>query len=441
VQLSVLEPLEFARDGTVVEHGGPKQGALLAALALHRGHVVSTDTLIDLVWGDAPPPSVTGTLQAYVAALRRVLEPDRAPRSAPTVLLTQGSGYLLRLPGEALDAVRAEVAVTQAGALLAPLVQDPTATADPDALAGARTLLEDAAELWRGTPYAELGEAPSVVAERARLEELRATSAELRALVRLARGDAARAAGELGRLTRLHPLRERLWALRVLALTRVGRQAEALAVLREVRRSLADELGLDPGPELRQLEAAVLRQDAVLRGPAARVPEQGQGSPSAVRRPAAEAPTPGRWSGGRTPSPSSPGCSTGPSAGCRRRRSSWARRASASRGCAPSWRRSPATAAPTGASAGAPRTTVHRRCGRGRRCSTGSTARPTSARPVPPPPTGSPPGTRSAAPSCRRLAAGCCSWSSTTSTGPTARRCGCCGTCWTRPPGPASCSS
>jgi DNA-binding SARP family transcriptional activator len=273
VELQVLGPLAVVREGQVVDHGGPKQSALLAALVLHLGQVVRTDALVDLVWGDRPPPSVTGTLQAYVAGLRRVLEPDRAPRSAPAVLVTQGAGYALRLPDEALDAVRAERAVSRAGALLAPLVQDPTAPAGEVPVAEARALLAEATALWRGVPYAELGDAPGVVAERARLEDLAATAAELQALVRLAEGDAAGAAGDLERLTALHPLRERLWSLRVLALTRAGRQAEALGALREVRRLLADELGLDPGAELRRLEAAVLRQDpALLPAPVSRPP-------------------------------------------------------------------------------------------------------------------------------------------------------------------------
>jgi DNA-binding winged helix-turn-helix (wHTH) protein len=205
VELQVLGPLAVVRDGRVVDHGGPKQAALLEALALHVGQVVSTGTLVDLVWGERPPPSVTGTLQAYVAGLRRVLEPDRAPRSAPTVLVTQGAGYALRLPAEALDVVRAEHAVARATALLAPLVHDLTAPPGEVPLAQARTLLEEAVGLWRGLPYAELGDAPAITGERARLEEVRATAAELQAVVRLAEGDAAGAAADLERLTRVLP--------------------------------------------------------------------------------------------------------------------------------------------------------------------------------------------------------------------------------------------
>jgi DNA-binding SARP family transcriptional activator len=252
VQVCVLGPLEVVRDGRPVDHGGPKPGALLAALVLHAGSAVSTDVLVDLLWGDRPPRSVTGTLQAYVAGLRRVLEPDRAPRSAATVLLTSGAGYLLRLPPEALDVCRVEQAVTRASALLAPLVQDVTAPPAAVPVGEAGALLTSVAGLWRGVPYEDLGDAPDVVAERARLEQLQVTAAELQALVRLAEGDAAGAAGELERLTRRHPLRERLWALRVLALTRSGRQGDALAALRDVRHLLADEL---PGPGRRAAAA------------------------------------------------------------------------------------------------------------------------------------------------------------------------------------------
>jgi DNA-binding SARP family transcriptional activator len=155
VQVCVLGPLEVLRDGRPVDHGGPKQGALLAALVLHAGSAVSTDALVDLLWGDRPPRSVTGTLQAYIAGLRRVLEPDRAPRSAPTVLLTSGAGYSLRLPPEALDVCRVEQAVPRgqpAGA----------AGAGPHRAAGAVPVGRPGAagrgrRLWRGVPVRDLG--------------------------------------------------------------------------------------------------------------------------------------------------------------------------------------------------------------------------------------------------------------------------------------------
>lgn len=106
--LSVLGPLALERDGEPVALGTPRQRALLAALALHRGEVVPVDVLADLVWGERPPPSVTGALQAYVAGLRRVLEPQRAARAVPQPLVTSGSGYVLRMPPEALDATCVE---------------------------------------------------------------------------------------------------------------------------------------------------------------------------------------------------------------------------------------------------------------------------------------------------------------------------------------------
>jgi hypothetical protein len=131
-------------------------------------------------------------------------------------------------------------------------------------LAQARALLDEAAGLWRGVPYAELGDAPG---RRRRAGAAGGPAGDGRGAAGpgpAGRGRRRRAAGDLERLTTLHPLRERLWVLRVLALTRAGRQAEALAALREVRRLLADELGLDPGAELRELETAVLRQDPAL---------------------------------------------------------------------------------------------------------------------------------------------------------------------------------
>ena len=118
--------------------------------------------------------------------------------------------------------------------------------------------------LWRGTPYGELEDAPSAVAERARLEELRLVALEDRAVAELALGHHGTIAAELEAMTGAHPLRERLWGLRALALTRSGRQADALDVLRQVREVLADELGLEPGGELRDLQTAVLRQDPAL---------------------------------------------------------------------------------------------------------------------------------------------------------------------------------
>ncbi|MDF1606304.1 BTAD domain-containing putative transcriptional regulator [Nocardioides sp. YIM 152315] len=253
-----------------VNLGGPKQRALLAALALHRGRAVAADTLADLVWDGAPPPGVSGTLQGYVAGLRRALEPDRTTRGSATLLVTEQPGYALRLPDDGLDAVAFEAVVASAHTGVAPLADAlcrgrPLPPGSPDA-GGLITLhdgLEEALGMWRGVPFAELGDVPAAVAERARLEELRVLASEDRAALGILLGLHATAAAELDALTRAHPLRERAWALRALALAGSGRQADALAVLREVRDVLDEELGLEPGPELRAVQGAVLRQEQI----------------------------------------------------------------------------------------------------------------------------------------------------------------------------------
>ncbi|WP_193314477.1 BTAD domain-containing putative transcriptional regulator [Georgenia ruanii] len=267
MRIAVLGPVEAHRDSPV-DLGTRKQRALVAALALHRGRPVPVDTLVDLLWRDTPPPGVAGTLQAYVAGLRRGLEPDRPARAPATVLVTRGPGYALELDPADLDVVAFEEAAAEAHRALAgasPIPDGaPAARLTGAVLDDAAGRLEDALTLWRGTPFAELDDAPAVLAERARLEELRLLAVEDLAVARLAQGQHGAAAAELEALTAAHPLRERLWALRAVALTRAGRQADALAALRQVRDLLADELGLEPGPELRHLTTAILRQDPAL---------------------------------------------------------------------------------------------------------------------------------------------------------------------------------
>lgn len=262
MEVTVLGPVGVALDGAVVDLGTPKQRALVAALALSHGRAVSVDAIVDLLWGDTPPAAVSATLQGYVSQLRRVLEPDRPRRAPATVLVTVAPGYALRTPAGSVDAVRFERAVGEAHRLLQ-AAGDPLGGAGLPAAELARTAtdLDAALALWRGTPYAELGDADAAVAERARLEELRLVAREDRAAVGLALGEHATVAAEMEALTTAHPLRERLWGLRALALARCGRQADALDVLRQVRELLDDELGLEPTAELRDLQTAVLRQD------------------------------------------------------------------------------------------------------------------------------------------------------------------------------------
>ncbi|SHK24132.1 Transcriptional regulatory protein, C terminal [Pseudonocardia thermophila] len=292
VRVDVLGTLRAFRGGEPVELAGRKQRQVLAALALHGGRPVSVDALVDLLWGDAPPPSAVPTLQVYVAGLRRALEPDRPARTRAQVVVTVTPGYALRLPDGALDAARFCTAVTAAHQRLSTWAGGATgpAVARPGLSAG--ELVEVVGELdaalasWRGIPYVELGELPAAVAERARLAELRMVALEDRAAALLALGRHATVAAELEALTAEHPLRERLWLLRVMALAGADRQADGLQALRQVRRILADELGLDPGAALQELEGAILRRDPAVVGRSAPV----AGSPA---RPAPARPLPG----------------------------------------------------------------------------------------------------------------------------------------------------
>lgn len=261
VEVLVLGPVEARLAGASVDLGTPKQRALLCALALSIGRPVAVDTIVDLLWGDDPPPGVTGTLQSYVSGLRRVLEPDRERRRPADLLVTVAPGYALRLAPTETDAGRFVAAVGAQHRLLAgaPLI-GPTGL-ERDVLASGVDALDEALALWRGRPYAELEDAQDAVAERARLDDLRLVALEDRAVASLALGHHATVAAELEALTASHPLRERLWGLRAVALARSGRQADALESLSVLRSVLADELGLEPGVELRDLQTAVLRQD------------------------------------------------------------------------------------------------------------------------------------------------------------------------------------
>ena len=258
LDVAVLGQVEVRRDGEPVDLGTPKQRAVVAALALAQGRPLALDSLIDMLWPEVAPAAATTTLQAYVSGLRKVLEPSRRRREAATVLVTTASGYALNLLSS--DAARFDRVVTEEHERLSfPLLG--AAPLSPDDLTCAVRRLDEALATWRGRPYAELDDAPDAVAERARLDELRAVALEDKAVARLALGEHARAAAELEALTTAYPLRERLWALRALALVRCGRQADALEALREVRELLGEELGLDPGAELRDLQARILRQD------------------------------------------------------------------------------------------------------------------------------------------------------------------------------------
>jgi DNA-binding SARP family transcriptional activator len=284
VQVRVLGPLAVDHAGHPVDLGGHKQRALFGLLVAAAGRPVSVERLVDQLWDDEPPPKVTASLQAYVANLRRAIEPERAARAPASVLVTRPPGYALVLP---VDDVDAQAFAQQCAAARTLLGTDPAA---------ARELLVDALARWRGDAYADLASIPALGAEALRLESLRLGALEDRWAAELAVGGAGTAVPELEALVAQHPLRERLWELLARALYATQRQAEALASLRRARRYLVDELGLDPSPQLRRLEEAVLAQDAALQpttGPISvagaagpQVPD-GPGEPDLVGRTAA----------------------------------------------------------------------------------------------------------------------------------------------------------
>ena len=240
MEFRILGPLEVEHDGRSVPLGSGRQRALVAALLLHRNEVVSVDRLVDELWDGDPPPTAAKIVRNNVSLLRKELG-DR--------LVTRPPGYLLRVePGE-LDADRLG-----------------------SALAGGRPEeIEAALALWRGPPLEEFAYEGFAQAEIARLEELRLAATEERIEAELARGRHAALVPELEALVQQYPLRERLQGQLILALYRSGRQSEALEAYRRARRALDEELGIEPGPALRELERRILNQDPALGAPASSV--------------------------------------------------------------------------------------------------------------------------------------------------------------------------
>ncbi|MBA2496140.1 MAG: AAA family ATPase [Acidimicrobiia bacterium] len=249
MEFKILGPLEVCDGDRTVDVGGPKQRAVLAALVIDAGSVVSLDRLIDQLWGDQPPARATGTLQAYIFNLRRVLEPGRAPRTPARLLATRPPGYALLVDAGRIDAVRFERAVAHGGRLLVGGRPDEAAVELGDALA-----------LWRGDALADLAAEPFARAEIARLDELRAVALECLVEAELALGHHARVIAELEHRVAEQPLRERTHGLLMLALYRAGRQADALRVYQAARATLGSELGIEPGPALRRLDRDILAQ-------------------------------------------------------------------------------------------------------------------------------------------------------------------------------------
>jgi DNA-binding SARP family transcriptional activator len=240
LEFRILGPVEVADETGLVSIGGQKR-ALLGLLLLHAGEAVSTDRIVDELWGEQPPKTATTSLQNFVSQLRRLLGPD--------ALVTKPPGYLLRVEPDQLDAARFERLLTEAR------------RAEPDERAGK---LREALALWRGPPLADLAFAAFAQGEIRRLEELRLDALEERIDADLELGQAGELVGELEALVGQHPLRERLRGQLMLALYRSGRQAEALQAYLDARRVLVDELGIEPSPALQQLYRSILRQETAL---------------------------------------------------------------------------------------------------------------------------------------------------------------------------------
>jgi DNA-binding SARP family transcriptional activator len=244
----VLGPLEVGGDGRQVELGGVKQRSLLAMLLLHAGEVVSTDRLVDALGGASPPLRSGKSIQVYVSRLRKALADDR--------VVTRPPGYVLYVEPAEFDLARFEQLVAEARGA-------------PPETASAK--LTEALALWRGPPLADLAYEQFAQGEIARLEEMRLAVVEQRVEAELALGRHAELVPELERLVGGHPLRERFRCQLMLALYRGDRQADALEAYRAARRALSDGLGLEPSESLKQLEAAILRQEAELGPPAVSV--------------------------------------------------------------------------------------------------------------------------------------------------------------------------
>jgi YVTN family beta-propeller protein len=257
--------------GSPLPVGGPKQRSILALLLLHPGEAVARDTLIDALWGERPPATASTALHGYVSQLRKVLEPERQSGGAPSVLVTQEPGYSLHIAPEQVDAQR-----------FRQLTADGRAAAEAEQAA---QLLREALSLWQGPALAGVADEQFLAAEATRLDEERAAALEDRIDADLELGRHASVVGELEALVAAEPMRERPRAQLMLALYRCGRQADALAAYRDARRTLVDEVGVEPGPALRDLERKVLAQDPSLD------PTPGA---AAAPRPVATATTPRR---------------------------------------------------------------------------------------------------------------------------------------------------
>jgi DNA-binding SARP family transcriptional activator len=262
LEFRILGPLDVVEGGKSLPVGGSRQRALLALLLTRANEVVSADRLIDELWGEQPPQNAANALQYHVSQLRKTFAPH-------DVVFTHEPGYLIRIGPNDLDLLRFERLVDEA---------------QREAPDQAARLLREALELWRGPPLVDLAHESFVQTEMLRLDELRLRALELRFDAELALGRNAELVGELEALVRENPLRERFRAALMRALYGAGRQADALELYRRTRAMLMDELGIEPGPELQELESAILRQDpALVHGGGVAVPARRRAIVAVVR--------------------------------------------------------------------------------------------------------------------------------------------------------------
>src|SRR5262245_38769429 len=245
MEFRILGPVEAGEDGRAVSLGGRKQRTVLAVLVLHANEVVSSHRLIELLWGEDPLPTAPKALQGHVAGLRKALGPE--------AIVTRSPGYVLVSESDQIDLGRFERLRREARSAL-----------DDGEPGKAAERLRAALDLWRGDPLGDVGFEPSVQAEVARLEGLRLGALEERIDADIAMGRSTELVDELEHLVATNPLRERLWGDLMLSLYLSGRQADALDAYRRARQTLVAELGIEPGPGLRDLESRILAQDPAL---------------------------------------------------------------------------------------------------------------------------------------------------------------------------------
>lgn len=267
LEYRILGPLEVVRSGESLRLERPRGRTLLTLLLLSANRVVSSELLVEDLWAGDPPPSAAATLRVYVSRLRRAMGGDAA------TLVTEPRGYQLRVGDDAVDANLFEALLTQG--------RERAATGDHTEAA---QTLRRALGLWRGPALVDMADVPSVRGEAVRLEEARLAAMEERIEADLACGRHGEVISELEALSQAHPTRERLWGLWMMALYRAGRQAEALRAYQELRRRLAEDLGIEPGADLSGLEAAILRHAPELEAPSPPLADPPSAPPEGERK-------------------------------------------------------------------------------------------------------------------------------------------------------------